>query len=54
MPPESSHSRLPALEVLRFFFNLSLAASTHSRGMPESGTGTAVHSSFGLSAVLYL
>src|SRR5215211_8238377 len=29
-----------------------LAASTHSRGMPASGTGTAIHSSLGFTTVV--
>jgi hypothetical protein len=52
-PPERSHDLRPALEGLRFF-TLSRGASTHPHGMQEAGTGTAIHSSFGLSAAVYL
>src|SRR5918995_2318606 len=48
MPPESSQDRRPAFECLWLFFMDSLAASIHARGMPESGTGTAIHSERGL------
>jgi len=41
MPPDSSQNRPPFLEVRLFCPVASRAASTHSRGMPGSGTGTA-------------
>jgi hypothetical protein len=42
--PGAGHRR----DGTRLFFICSSAASAISRGMPESGTGTAMHSSFGL------
>src|SRR5215208_2512562 len=47
IPPESSQKRRPALECLRLSLMASRAESTHSRGTPESGTGTCTHSSWG-------
>jgi hypothetical protein len=47
MPPESSQNRRPADEGRRFSLIAFRAASTHSRGTPGSGTGTATHSSRG-------
>ena len=41
MPPESSQTRRPAADGDWLSLIASRAVSTHSRGMPESGTGTA-------------
>ena len=41
LPSESPQNRRPAFEGRRFSFIRFLAASTTSRGIPESGTGTA-------------
>ena len=49
IPPESSQTRRPSAEEADTvaLISVSRATSTHSRGMPESGTGTATHSSLG-------
>src|SRR5215208_6818954 len=52
MPPESSQTRAALAEGLALSLMASRAASTHSRGMPESGTGTAIHSERGFSVTL--
>ena len=54
IPPDISHSRRPALAGLRLSFRLSLAVSTHWRGMPGPGTGTPILSSGARSFTLYL
>jgi hypothetical protein len=54
MPPESSQSLSPLFELGLFLRTTSRAASTRARGTPESGTGTAIHSSlrFGVTFTL--
>jgi hypothetical protein len=47
MPPESSQKRSPLDDGL-LLATIWRATSTVSRGMQESGTGTATHSSRGL------
>jgi hypothetical protein len=47
IPPASSQKRCLRLAERRLSLMASLAASTSSRGMPESGTGTAIHSLWG-------
>jgi hypothetical protein len=47
-PPESCPNLSPALDGTRLPSIAALATSTSSRGMPESGTGTAIHSALGL------
>jgi hypothetical protein len=49
MPPDNSQNLLLEEGDLRFSLIASRAASTHSVGTPESGTGTAIHSSRGFS-----
>src|SRR5918997_2451778 len=49
--PDNSQKRSPLLEGRRLRLTASLAAFTHSRGIPQSGTGTATHSSWGLITV---
>src|SRR5215217_903632 len=39
MPPDSSQNLSPLEEALRLFLIAALAASTHSRGTPQAGTG---------------
>ena len=48
IPPVSSQNLRPAHAGLRLPSIAALAASMRSRGIPESGTGTAIHSSLGL------
>src|SRR5829696_1452260 len=52
MPPESSQNLRPAFEFQWLSFRAARAASTHSPGTPESGTGTAIHSSRSLGVRL--
>src|SRR5215204_2828552 len=44
MAPESSQKRPAALEPVLYSRTVLRAASITSRGMPASGTGTAIHS----------
>src|SRR5215203_2317871 len=50
-PPVSSQKRRPQLETFSLSLMACLAASTHSLGMPGSGTGTPIHSSHGTSTL---
>jgi hypothetical protein len=50
-PPVSSQKRRPQLEVFSLFSMACLAARTCSLGIPESGTGTPIHSSRGTSTL---
>src|SRR5215212_9970344 len=49
---ESSQMRFALTDGLALSLMASRAASTHSRGMPGSGTGTAIHSERGFSVTL--
>jgi hypothetical protein len=52
IPPASSQKRCLRLAGRRLCFMASLAASTSSRGMPGSATGTAIQSLTGFTVVL--
>ena len=49
IPPEICQTRRPAEGGTLLPLSVSRAVSTRSLGMPESGTGTATHSSLGRS-----